>query len=667
MTPNSSVESRLREYYSGRRVVVAGVTGFIGANCAISLRAAGAHVTGVARTITPMALGICDEFVSADLGSSEVRLEALANASVVFDCMGYSQLAPTDIKPTGSFDAVFRPTVNLVKQCVDVPTPPLFVHVSSRLVYGAPRSLPVDESHPLAPGTFYAVNKVLLENYVDLFSKTSGLRKIVFRLSSPYGPNAPSTPGRLGVWNQLISKAVRGEVLQIYGDGGQLRDLVFIQDVMHAFLLAAATPQCVDQTFNLGGERAISLRDVVTTIAKEAKTQFEFVPWPEAARRVETGDYQSDLSKLRRFVELPEQTSFEDGVRATIRTLAHGKGRASIVPRVDRGDRAPAAGLSGQSPQTYFSQKKVLVVGASGFLGTHLVRRFLGYEAVVCAVSRSIGSLEQFLNKPNFSFQRCDIALPDEAERVCAEFQPDYVIYAAACPDGLETDDLIRQRFNVNVLGLVNLLEGCRRHALRTRFLFGDSRKVYGNAAVPHDSNTNPAPVSSYALTKDSGWRLCKLYAALHKLVVVSVRPSLIYGPGQGQNVIQNVWEAARRGDSTIVLRGGEQTRDPIFIDDAVDAFVAAAQRAPLLANRAIVIGGREEITIRGLANLILEVSGSDAVVVGDSTAVRLTDMNRSVCDLSEAKQLLGWYPKTGLREGLQITLGGYVAERSIA
>ena len=100
----------LHRFYNGKLVVIAGVTGFLGANCAIALRTAGAKVVGVARRITPLAMSICDEFVTADLGADGDRIEALAEASIVFDCLGNSELTPTELKPTGSFDAAFRPT-----------------------------------------------------------------------------------------------------------------------------------------------------------------------------------------------------------------------------------------------------------------------------------------------------------------------------------------------------------------------------------------------------------------------------------------------------------------------------------------------------------------------------------------------------------------------------
>jgi UDP-glucose 4-epimerase len=663
---NYSTVDKLPEFYGGKTVVVAGVTGFLGANSAIALRAAGAKVVGVARRITPSAMSICDQLVSVDLGAEGETVEALADATVLFDCLGYAQLTPTELKPAGSFDEAFRPTVNLLARCAELPNPPVIVHVSSRLVYGAPLSLPVDESHPLRPNTLYAAHKLLLENYLQVFSKTHGLKTIVFRLSSPYGPNAPTTPGRLGVWNQFISKAVRRESLSVYGEGSQCRDFIYIDDVMKAFLLAAATEKCLGQTFNLGGERAIPLREAIATIAREAGgAPVEFVPWPTAARKVETGDYCSNLAKIRKFIDLPPQTSFEDGVRATVEAIRRKSADAAdehrVVPFTERSRRAKPA------RSRVFAGQKVMVVGASGFLGTHLVQRFVGYGASVCAVSRTIGALGSFLESSEFSFNRCDLMSPEATEQALRAFRPDFVIFAAACPDGPETGELIRRRFNVNVVGLVNLLEACCQHAPQAKLLFGDSRKVYGNAMVPHNSRTHAAPLSSYAFTKNDGWRLCQLYAAFHGLTAVSIRPSLIYGPGQGPNVIRNIWEAAKRGDSTITLMGGEQTRDPIYIDDAVDAFVAAAEKAQHLSNKTILIGGYEEITINGLAKLVIEVLDSDAAIVADPASLKATDMLRSACDLSEAEHLLGWSPSVGLREGLELTFGIDVAKRSVA
>jgi len=662
--------SKLRAFYEGKRVVVAGVTGFLGTNCAIALWQAGAKVIGIARRQTPSASAVCDEVISVDFGKKGEGLSALSEASVVFDCLGYPGLAPSDLDPVGDFEAEFRPHINLLVGCTNLSNAPRVVYVSSRLVYGTPLALPVDEDHPLRPRSLYAAHKLLIENYIEVLSKTNGLQAIVFRLSSPYGPNGGSSAGRLGVWNQFIQKAVRGETLHIYGSGEQLRDFVYIDDVVIAFLLAAANDQCVGQTFNLGGERAISLREGVGVIAKEAGgVPVQYVPWPVAAHKVETGDYRSSLAKVRSFLDLPPQTPFEEGIRRTIEAIRSEKSEARNLPHLvqSANDEHRVGCGSALAANGVFQDYKIMIIGAGGFLGTHLVGRFLSQGALVSAVGRSMGQSSPFFANPLFTFSPCDLMSDEATRHVVKRHKPDIVIYVAAAPDGDETGDLIRNRVNVNLLGLINVLEACREHAAQTKFLFGDSRKVYGNAPVPHSSTTILSPLSSYAFTKETGWHLCQLYSRLHGMTVISVRPSMIYGPGQRSNVIQYIWEAALRGEGTIRLLGGLQTRDPLFIDDAVDAFVAVAQKATQLAHNTINIGGLEEINIVDLARLVLDVCGSKATVVSDHGALRSTEMQRSVCDLSEAADLLGWFPRIGLREGIKLTFGSQLGERTLA
>jgi UDP-glucose 4-epimerase len=129
-----------------------------------------------------------------------------------------------------------------------------------------------------------------------------------------------------------------------------------------------------------------------------------------------------------------------------------------------------------------------------------------------------------------------------------------------------------------------------------------------------------------------------------------------VYGPRQNWNLITHVADCARKGVS-IRLQGGSQTRDLLYVDDVVRAFVAAAVHKEAWGH-AIPLGGGQEITVEALCRKILQVVESDIAVDSHSEKPRATEIWRSHCDNLEAKELLGWTPQIGLTEGLGFTVG---------
>jgi dTDP-glucose 4,6-dehydratase len=304
--------------------------------------------------------------------------------------------------------------------------------------------------------------------------------------------------------------------------------------------------------------------------------------------------------------------------------------------------------------------KRVLVTGASGFIGSHLLERLLESGARVTALSRTRGRLMQVPAASRYEYLACDLTRGEEAIRQVATNAPEVVFHFASHPDGPEDYAQAAATMQANLAGTLNVLEGLRRTGGGT-LVFGDSCKVYGNGPVPYRESTCLEPGSSYALSKAAAWNLCRLYGRLYGLTVVSVRPTLIYGPRQGQNLISFVADRAARGE-TVRLDGGEQTRDPLFVRDAVEAFLAAAAAAPSLRGRVVNIGGGQERTVREIAELVVDLVGSRAAVVCRPALARPTEMWQSFCDNEEAEAMLGWRPRTSLRRGLEETLASLLA-----
>lgn len=301
--------------------------------------------------------------------------------------------------------------------------------------------------------------------------------------------------------------------------------------------------------------------------------------------------------------------------------------------------------------------RKILVVGGSGFIGSRLVARLADLGARVGTLSRSAGRLQGFVPVERYQFFEGDVTSAEQSRRAVLTFSPEIVFYLAAHPDGAESVEQAQRCTQVNVLGLLHVLQAAVQAGSKLAVI-GDSSKIYGNRPVPYRDDTEPDPRSSYAISKVAAWEHAKLYSRLHHLAVTSVRPTLIYGPGQGHNLISAV-AASARSDREIRLAGGRQTRAPLYIDDAIDAFVRIAQVGPSLNGAVINLGGPEEHSVLEIARLTVEAAGRAVEVTEDASQLRATETNRSACDNRAARELLSWEPRTGLLDGLRKTLAG--------
>lgn len=306
--------------------------------------------------------------------------------------------------------------------------------------------------------------------------------------------------------------------------------------------------------------------------------------------------------------------------------------------------------------------KRILVTGASGFLGCALVRRLVSEGAVVSALSRTMGRLSESAGE-GFEFLQCDLSDAQETVRVMAAFEPEILFHFAAHPDGRESFSHAQKCIQANTLMTLNALEAFRL-ASGELFVYGDSCKVYGNCDVPYLEATPAQPISAYAIAKTAGWQLCDLYSRVYNLHALSIRPTMIYGPRQSFNLISFVVDCVLDGKCEVVLDGGSQTRDPLYVDDAVAAYVSTARLGPSLSRRIVNIGGGNEHSVLHLAALVLELMGADLRVVEAPGRTRPTETKRSYCDNQESRGMLGWQPRVSLREGLARTIQYLVQSR---
>lgn len=303
--------------------------------------------------------------------------------------------------------------------------------------------------------------------------------------------------------------------------------------------------------------------------------------------------------------------------------------------------------------------RRVLVTGADGFIGSHLVERLLDAGHEVAAVVRGtsvVGTSE--LRLRNLASVRgrlaavlaMDIAGGDATARM-AEFAPQWVFHLAAEAWVERSFTQPAEVLRTNLGGTMAVLQLARQSPGLERLVVTSSSEIYGTAQAERIDERHPLdPTSPYAASKLAADRMAFAFVQTYGLPIAIVRPFNCYGPRHTYDVIPKFITRALAGQPLTVFGDGSQARDFTYIDDMVDAFVLAATH-PEAVGRAINFGSGESITIAALAARIVALCG--VVVAIERGPARAAEVARLCCDASVARGL-GWSPRVGLDDGLR-------------
>ncbi len=183
---------------------------------------------------------------------------------------------------------------------------------STRLVYSGKKG-PQKEDAAKEAKTIYAANKLACERYLEMYRNVYGVRYCTVRICLPYGTLIPGASS-YGTAEFMLKKAMAGEDISLYGDGSVRRTLTYMGDICELLYLAGVTPNCENDVFNFGGED-YSLREMAELIAQTYGVGVTYVPWPETAERIESGDTVFDAGKLESILGGFSYTAFSDWLR----------------------------------------------------------------------------------------------------------------------------------------------------------------------------------------------------------------------------------------------------------------------------------------------------------------------------------------------------------------
>jgi UDP-glucose 4-epimerase len=288
--------------------VVLGAGGYIGSHLCIALREAGHTVTGYD---IPSVAGRSPDLISWDMADGAAVPEDFGKADYLFLFAGLSGTTDSFLRWEEYMRVNVVALARLLHHVAGLASPPKVVFPSSRLVYAGQKGKRIPEEAPKEARTVYASNKLAGEQLVQLYARKGGFSYTVFRICVPYG-NMCSDALSYGTLRHFLERAVAGQPICVYGDGSQRRSLIFVGDLCRLIISAVQLPQADNQIFNLGGPDDLSIGEIAEAIGKKYGVPVEYIPWPEDALKLESGDTVFDESRLSRILPLDYQLRFSD-------------------------------------------------------------------------------------------------------------------------------------------------------------------------------------------------------------------------------------------------------------------------------------------------------------------------------------------------------------------
>jgi UDP-glucose 4-epimerase len=310
-----------------RKVLVTGGLGFIGSNLALRLVRGGARVVivdsevagcGANRHNIAAAAGDL-RVISADVGDASSFAHEIRGCSAIFNLAGEISHIHSMRDPARDAALNAMSQLRFLEECARQEPGIRVVYASTRQIYGVPRYLPVDERHPIQPVDFNGVHKYAATAYHLLWSDMGRIDARVLCLTNVYGPRLALWLSGQGFLANFLRRGLLEQPIEIFGDGCQLRDPVYVDDVVDAFLLAGAVDDPKSRLWNVAGPHALTLSDIAAVISTATGAPPPICrPFPEEHKGIDIGSYCSDSTRIREELGWHPQIVFEEGVRRSL-------------------------------------------------------------------------------------------------------------------------------------------------------------------------------------------------------------------------------------------------------------------------------------------------------------------------------------------------------------
>lgn len=307
--------------------MITGGLGFIGSNLARRLADIGAEVLLVDSLIPDYGGNLFNiagienrvRVNVADVRQASTMNYLVRDREIIFNVAGQVSHIDSMKDPHTDLEINCRSQLTLLEACRHHNRHAKVVYASTRQIYGKPKFLPVTEQHLVQPTDVNGINKAAGEYYHLVYNNVFGVRATALRLTNIYGPRQLIKHNRQGFIGWFIRLALEDKEIAVFGDGSQIRDFVYVDDAVDAFLRAGACDGCNGEAFNVGGDDHISHRELVKLLIDVAGSgRYTFVDWPAEKKAIDIGSFYADSTRFKQTTGWAPTVPLREGFARTL-------------------------------------------------------------------------------------------------------------------------------------------------------------------------------------------------------------------------------------------------------------------------------------------------------------------------------------------------------------
>jgi len=324
---NSSVESRANDTYHNKTILFTGSSGYLSSSLINKLKNIDCRIVRLSRKDSHKPVIGRANFVnlSGNLDDLNVWVKAIKDVDIIYHFSAQTSVYIANSDPIKDVFFNLIPTINLLEACRQSKKTPTILYSGSTTQVGLPQVNPVNESFLDKPISIYDIHKITSENYIEYYSSIGVINGCVLRLSNVYGPGVLSCNQDRGILNKMIINALKGKTLTVYGNGDFIRDYIYVDDVLDAFIKATAEiKNTKNNHYIIGTGKGHQVDEVINLIARKVslvnakKISVENIDIPNNLSPIEFRNFIADSSEFSKITGWRAKYNLSEGIDKTI-------------------------------------------------------------------------------------------------------------------------------------------------------------------------------------------------------------------------------------------------------------------------------------------------------------------------------------------------------------